>query len=198
MKKNKKPYLKAQSGERRCIVTGEPVAREMLIRFVIGPDNIVYPDIHEKLPGRGMWVTASRLKLCEAVKRQRFYRSAEHGGFKVPADLPETVEHLLKDDCLKLIGLANKSGSVCFGFEKIKEKLKTEDFLCLLEANDGSEKEQSRLGAKNLPIFRLFTKDELGKALGQSFCVHLALKKCIMAQNLTKHLKRLEAFMENK
>ena len=82
--------------------------------------------------------------------------------------------------------------------EKIKEKLKTEDFLCLLEATDGSEKEQARLGAKDLPIFRLFTKEELGNALGQTFCVHLALKKCIMAQNLTKHLKRLEAFMENK
>ncbi|MBO7332901.1 MAG: DUF448 domain-containing protein [Alphaproteobacteria bacterium] len=196
MKKNRKPYLKAQNGERHCIVTGEPVAREMLIRFVIGPDNIVYPDIHEKLPGRGMWVTASHNKLSEAIKRQRFYRSAERSGFKVPHDLIETVEKLLKEDCLKLVGLANKSGCVCFGFEKIKEKLKTEDFLCLLEATDGSEKEQMRLGVKDLPIFRFFTKEEIGNAIGQTFCVHLALKKCIMAQNLITHLKRLKAFME--
>ena len=112
MNKNKKNHIKAQSGERRCIVTGEPVAREMLIRFVVGPDNILYPDTHEKLPGRGMWVTASRNKLSEAIKRQRFYRSAERGGFKVPNDLIETVEKLLKEDCLKLIGLANKKSIV--------------------------------------------------------------------------------------
>ena len=76
MKKNKPAYIKAQDGERRCIVTGNPVPREMLIRFVIGPDNILYPDIKGNLPGRGMWVTAERSKLEEAIKRQRFYKSA--------------------------------------------------------------------------------------------------------------------------
>ena len=44
--------------ERTCIVTRavKPVAE--LIRFVLGPDDQVVPDLKHKLPGRGVWVTA--------------------------------------------------------------------------------------------------------------------------------------------
>lgn len=194
MKKNKPAYIKAQDGERRCIVTGNPVPREMLIRFVIGPDNILYPDIKGNLPGRGMWVTAERSKLEEAIKRQRFYKSAERTGFKVPAALPDMVEQLLKEECLHLLGLAKKAGTVCSGFDKIKEK--GTDFFYLMEALDGSPKERERLGLKTLPVIKIFTKEELGGALGQNLCVHLALKKSTIAQNLFCRLRRLEAFME--
>ncbi len=53
--------------ERRCIVTGEVTPKEGLIRFVVGPDNQVVPDVLEKLPGRGMWVTATRDALDKAA-----------------------------------------------------------------------------------------------------------------------------------
>ena len=54
--------------ERKCIVTGEVQPKAGLIRFVVGPDNQVVPDILDKLPGRGMYVTADRAVLEEARK----------------------------------------------------------------------------------------------------------------------------------
>lgn len=42
------------TSERRCIVTGETTPKAGLIRFVVGPDGTVVPDVLEKLPGRGM------------------------------------------------------------------------------------------------------------------------------------------------
>ncbi len=40
-----------------CTVTGSPAD---LIRFVVDPDGAVVPDVAGRLPGRGMWVSASR------------------------------------------------------------------------------------------------------------------------------------------
>ena len=47
-----------------------------LIRFVVGPDGVV-PDLKRKLPGRGLWITAERAALKDAVTRNVFAR-----GFK--------------------------------------------------------------------------------------------------------------------
>ncbi len=51
-----------RSGERErlCVATRtvRPVAD--LIRFVVGPDGEAVPDLKRKLPGRGVWVTATR------------------------------------------------------------------------------------------------------------------------------------------
>ena len=54
--------------ERKCIVTGEVQPKAGLIRFVIGPDNQVVPDILGKLPGRGIYVTADRAILEQVIR----------------------------------------------------------------------------------------------------------------------------------
>ena len=55
------------SVERRCIVTGDTRDKADLIRFVVGPDGSVVPDIEGKLPGRGLWVSAERQTLETAA-----------------------------------------------------------------------------------------------------------------------------------
>src|ERR1700728_1461718 len=45
---------------RRCVVTRERLPKERLIRFVVGPDRALVPDLNADLPGRGMWLSASR------------------------------------------------------------------------------------------------------------------------------------------
>ena len=55
--------------ERRCIVSGEAQPRRGLIRFAVSPDALLVADILEKLPGKGMWVSAERDALDEAVAK---------------------------------------------------------------------------------------------------------------------------------
>ena len=55
--------------ERRCIATGEVRPKAELIRFVAAPDGQIVPDVLEKLPGRGIWITADRAALELAVSR---------------------------------------------------------------------------------------------------------------------------------
>ncbi len=42
---------------------------DALIRFVVAPDGTVVPDLRRRLPGRGVWVTATAAKVAEAEKQ---------------------------------------------------------------------------------------------------------------------------------
>ena len=131
-------------GERRCLVTGVPKAREELIRFVLGPENTVYPDLAEKLEGRGVWVSADKEALQMAISKRMFNKGFGKA-VKVPENLLDIVQEGLKKRALDLLGLANKSGLLEMGFEKIKEASAKEDMLLLIEASDGSDSEKKRL-----------------------------------------------------
>ena len=62
----------AASPQRRCIATGEVRDRARLLRFVVGPDGTIVPDIDERLPGRGLWLTPRRDIVDRAVAKRVF------------------------------------------------------------------------------------------------------------------------------
>ena len=65
------------SGLRRCIVTRQALEKPAMIRFVLDPDGRVVPDLKEKLPGRGLWVTADRAILAQAAAKNAFAKAAK-------------------------------------------------------------------------------------------------------------------------
>src|SRR5215471_9708855 len=118
-----------------CIVTREvrPVAD--MIRFVVGPDGDAVPDLKRRLPGRGVWVTANRKAVAEAVKRRAFGR-----GFKaevrVSPNLVEEIERLLEQSVLDALGIARKAGRVVVGSAAVERALVSEPVVALLHAAD--------------------------------------------------------------
>ncbi len=188
--------IKAEAGERRCLVSGQPKSRDELIRFVLGPDNAVYPDLAEKLFGRGVWVCASKTALQTAVQKRLFNKGFGQS-VTVSQDLVLTVEKALKKRALDLLGLAKKSGLVEIGFDKIKDAAKKESFILLLEACDGSQSEKNRLiqYLPDVPVLSLLTREEMGFEMGREACVHLAIRDSKMALTLKKELMRLNAFL---
>src|SRR5471032_3654676 len=63
--------------ERRDIVSGEVLPESRLMRFVADPDGQVVPDAAAKLPGRGLWVEASKAAIDKAVEKKLFSRAAK-------------------------------------------------------------------------------------------------------------------------
>ena len=59
--------------ERKCIATGEVQPKFGLIRFVVGPDQHIVPDVLGKLPGRGIWVSAKYETLAKAVSKSLIF-----------------------------------------------------------------------------------------------------------------------------
>ena len=101
------PKRREEDGERRCFVTREVQPRGGLIRFVVGPDGSIVPDIDERLPGRGLWVSADRGTLDQAVAKRLFARAAKRS-VTVDPTLTDRVEGLLTRRCVETLSLARR------------------------------------------------------------------------------------------
>ena len=105
--------------ERKCIATGDVQPKHGLIRFVVGPDAQIVPDIAGKLPGRGIYVAADRVALDKSVEKKLFARGAKQA-VQVADDLVAEVERQLARRVIDLIALSRKSGRAVAGDEKVK------------------------------------------------------------------------------
>ncbi|MFN6979259.1 MAG: RNA-binding protein, partial [Gemmobacter sp.] len=154
--------------ERRCIVTGERAPKGGLVRFVIGPDGAVVPDILARLPGRGIYVAADRAALDKAARKGLFARAAR-APVKAPDDLSGTVEALLLRRVTELIALARKAGQAVSGREKTLDWLVKGQAAILLQASDGSPREAARLRPPDGEETRIacLTAGELGLSFGR-------------------------------
>ena len=167
---------RTQEPERRCIATGKSGGKAGLIRFVAGPDGTIYPDLAEKLPGRGIWVTAKRSLIERATKKGLFSRAAKQR-VEVPSDLADRVEAGLVNRLTETIALARKAGKAVCGREKVKTGLDAGGFALLLQARDGSEREKRNLRAPAGENSRIEVLDsaELGLAFGRDNVIHAAI-----------------------
>ena len=112
----------ADDAGRRCALTRARRPKDELIRFVLGPDGAVVPDLKERLPGRGMWLTAAQDAVADAAKRNVFSRALKAQA-KVPDGLAAQVERLLAEAALAALSLANKAGEAVFGNAKVEQAI---------------------------------------------------------------------------
>jgi len=190
----------AQSArERRDIVTGEVMDEARLIRFAVGPDGVVIPDLARKLPGRGVWVAADRASVTTAAKKNLFSRSAK-AKLSAPADLADQVDALLARRILAALGLAQRAGDLTSGFEKVSAAIAAGKAAWLVEASDGAEDGRRKLLAvcRRQPrpprLFGVFTSEELGLALGRENVIHTAFLAGRGAESWTSDVLRLSGF----
>lgn len=177
---------------RRCLVTGETRPKADLLRFVVGPDNRVVPDLDGRLPGRGLWVTAARATLERAIARNLFAKAARHAVLVDPT-LASLVEDLLVRRCIELIGLARRAGRAVAGHDRVAEFLARNAASVVLAASDGAEGGIAKLAAQ-VPAARrigVLSGTELGRAFGAEHRVHGVLGPGPLADKLVETAVRL-------
>lgn len=182
-------------GMRRCVATRQCRPREELIRFVIGPDGGLAPDLEEKLPGRGYWVGADS-KSLEAALRGRAFQRAARRRLSVPDNLEARVEAGLAERCCGLLGLARRSGLLAAGYEGAREWLREGRGGLLVEALDGAENGRRALAglARGLPAVSVLTAAEMGAAIGRDITVHAVLGPGRLAERFAREAGRLAGF----
>lgn len=171
-----KPRPTPPDPERKCLVTGEVTPKRGLIRFVIGPDDAIYPDVASKLPGRGLYVSAEREALETAVVRRAFAKGARRQ-VVVPDGLVEAVEDALARRLIDRLSMARKAGDAIAGFEKVKDWLDKGRCAILVQAADGSDRGKSKLhrpGGRG-SFFDILTAREIGLSFGREHVIHAAL-----------------------
>ena len=182
---------------RKCIATGALRPKDEMLRFVVGPDGSLVPDLDGCLPGRGLWLSAERDMVNTACAKGLFSRAARHG-VEVSANLADQLEGLMVRRCLDLLGLARRAGEAVAGFEKATAWLREGKGGVILQARDGATdgREKIKALAPGLATVDLFEARELGGALGQDRCVHVVLAEGRLAESLMTEAGRLMAFRQ--
>ena len=183
--------------ERRCIVTGDSQPKAGLVRFVVGPDGSVVPDVLGKLPGRGMYVSATRAAL-DAAKKGQFSRSARQP-VTVPDGLADLVEAQIARRVVDLVALARKAGLAVCGFEKVKGWLAGGARVrVLLQASDGSVRGKAKLWTpEGARYFGCLSAEELGLAFGRQSVIHGALATGGLSDRVVEEAAKLRGLRED-
>jgi hypothetical protein len=186
--------------DRKCIVAGEVMPENRLIRFVAAPDGVVVPDVAAKLPGRGIWVTASAKAIATAVDKKLFAKAAK-ANVTATADLPARAEAALIARMTGDLGLARRSGALILGFDNVLRALEgPKPPKLLIEAFDGSADGKRKLYAAahrldlNCHVIETLTSPELGLALGRENVIHAAVQAGGLADRLIFDAERLKGF----
>jgi hypothetical protein len=174
----------AAGTERTCALTREIRPVSELMRFVIGPAGEAVPDVKRKLPGRGIWVTATRAAIADAAERNVFARGFRRE-VRVPQDLAMETERLLERAALDALAMAGKAGRIVSGFAKVEAALGRHNVLALIHAADAADDGKRKLAAAlhrntagksgEIAIVETFTGAQLDLALSRPNVVHAAL-----------------------
>ena len=190
------PWEPEETGpNRRCIASGQVLPVESLIRFVVSPDGSVVPDLESRLPGRGIWLSASRDMVNTATAKNLFSKAARRK-IVAPPDLADIIERLLSRRCLDILGLARRAGQAIVGYEKVRAELKSGRGAVLIAASDGSAdgRDKIRALAPKLPLVVVLRADELGAIFGRDHAVHVLLSRGKLADRLLVDATRLAGF----
>jgi predicted RNA-binding protein YlxR (DUF448 family) len=192
---------RSRGAERFCVVTRAVRPAEDMIRFVIAPNGEAVADLKHNLPGRGVWVTATRNALTAAVKANAFARGFRRE-VRLAANFVQGVERLLESAALDGLAMARKAGSVAMGFAQVETALKREAVIALVHAAeaapDGVKKLDSavrqRRHSGSVAIIRILTAAQLDLALGRPNVIHAALLAGRASETFMARLRRLERF----
>jgi predicted RNA-binding protein YlxR (DUF448 family) len=183
------PRTNRSATSRMCAVSRDVRPIDELIRFVVAPSGEVVADLKRKLPGRGLWVSASRSAVAEAVRRHHFTRGFKRD-VRVALTLASDTEALLERFIVEALGVAAKAGQVISGFAKVADALERQvqsPVRALIHASDGAADGIRKLDAlarqndrndgkgAEIPIVNVLTSEQLDLALGRSNVIHAAV-----------------------
>ena len=193
----------APGTQRTCALSRELKPVDQMIRFVLGPAGEVVPDVKRKLPGRGLWITATRAALETAVKRNVFGRGFRRT-VKTGPDLAASTEQLLERSALDALAMAGKAGALVTGFAKVEAALARSDILALIHAGDGAADGRRKLdGAlhrsnedrtREIAVIDAFSGEQLDLALNRPNVVHAALLAGPGSETFLARVTRLMRF----
>ena len=174
-----------------------------MIRFVVGPDGSVVPDIRARLPGRGAWVEALAATVELAVRRKAFARAFKRDCEVGPA-LADQVDQMLERDALQALALANKAGLAMFGAAKVEAALAGGSVRGVIHASGGSAdgirkieaavRRSVRHDGRDPVRVQIFSSDQLDLAFGRSNVIHAAINSGGAGDAFLMRAARLERY----
>lgn len=198
-----------QRRTRRCLVTGDVLPRSELMRFVVGPDDLVVPDLDARLPGRGLWLTGRRDIVAQACAKRVFARGAKRNVAPMTGPEGESLELFVEAALFRravgALTMARKTGAYVSGFEKVRAALSGRDknegagdtvLLCASDAGEDGRDKIARLADRVGGVARvdIFDAATLGAASGRDHTVHAVVLPGGAAQHVLETVRAYTAY----
>ena len=193
----------APGTKRTCALSRELKPASEMIRFVLGPAGEVVPDVKRKLPGRGIWITASRAAIEDAARRNVFARGFKRD-VRVAGDLATRTDQLIERAAIDALAIAGKAGAVISGFSRVEAAVGRDDIRALLHAADAGDEGKRKLDAAlrrettgkspEIVVIDVFTGAQLDLALNRPNVVHAALLAGPGSETFLSRVARLTYF----
>jgi hypothetical protein len=193
----------APGTERTCALTREIKPAAEMIRFVVGPGGEVVADVKRKLPGRGIWITATRASIEDAVNRNVFGRGFKRD-VRVARDLATQTEQMIERAALDALAIAGKAGTVISGFTRVETAVGRDKILALIHAADAADDGKRKLAgalqrktageSPEIVMIDAFTGAQLDLALNRPNVVHAALLAGPGSETFLTRVARLTRF----
>ena len=188
---------------RKCVLSNDVLEKNQMVRFVISPDNIVTPDIKNKLPGRGAWVNAVKTDIEQVIAKNLFSKAFKTK-VKPMDNMADLISDLLKKDILDALSICRKAGDLQMGHLKAEESILSGRTRIYVVANDAGTDTRKKLTAKMRTIVERkgkkcyiidhFSSAELVKSLGQHKVIHVAIKTGPMAVSLLTKIEKWDRY----
>lgn len=164
---------------RTCLATGEVLPRERLMRFVVGPDDAIVPDLAGKLPGRGLWLTPTRAALERAIARKAFARGARRQ-VSVDPGIADVIERQLFERAVGALGFARRGGNAVSGFAKVEDRLRNRKAALVVIATDAADSDgRGKLAGWGVPIMSFCDTATLGQVFGREDATYVGIARVV-------------------
>ncbi len=186
---------KTENNIRTCIVSGQSLDKTALIRFVIAPDGQLTPDIHQKLPGKGIWVSADRASLEKAVSKHLFQKKTKEK-INIDQNIIDSIESITLNKIISTLGMARKSGNSVAGEQKVIELQTTYPEALVIIAKEASARQRQKVkNPERAAIEDILSATQLGHIFGREEVMYCAIKPGKIAKNLLIDLKRYKGLI---
>ena len=185
-----------------------------LIRFVVGPDDVIVPDTDARADGRGVWISLGQAQVAAAARKNAFARSLK-SQVRLPEDLPGLTRLRLEQRFIAALQMARKAGQLVTGATKVKAAIEAGGIAALITATDAAADGRDKLlvslrgyeraavangtmeEGNTVPHLELLSAEQLGLALGMENVIHAALTKGAAAQAALARAERLARYLAN-
>jgi uncharacterized protein len=184
--------------QRTCLVTRRVQDANLMLRFVLSPDGVAVPDVDQKLPGRGVWITLQHTLLAQALTRKVFFKAFRQS-VTVDPDLVNTVRRLLTERFRQALGIANKAGCVVSGTFAVEQLLRKNKGIALLHSDAASLEGCRKLNALagTLPVWPIADAD-LQKILNSTNTMHIGIRAGAGSVAVMRAWQRLQMFEQGR
>ncbi len=128
----------SQSPMRRCLICRESKAKQDVLRFVIDDEGVIWPDLQQKAPGRGVYFCMSEVCLSR-INDKRLQALKAKFSVLLPQwdDLQQRITSALRQQLKRMLTRQRSSASI--GRDAVMHRLWNNAPVMLLRAMDAGD-----------------------------------------------------------